>query len=331
VRANSGVNERRLTSIRACFSAATAFDCSMRARIFVFFLASALMLCSAPQARQLQPQSQFAENGAFMDWRGHSIYYVDRGRGEPLILIHGFGASLYSWRHVIGPLSESHRVIAVDLIGFGFSDKPDIEYSVPLFAEQIVHVMDRLGLPRAVLVGNSMGGRTAATIAVRHPERARGLVLIDPALYMNNGGDRPLLFTLARQPCLGEFLSLFNSRSRVRAMMEDIFYDDSIPTEADVDTYYAPLTMRGGSRAALSLLRNRGQDAELEAALPRLRKPTLIVWGAHDKWIPAANGERLKADIPGSSLLIIENAGHAPQEETPAPVIAAVSEFAGEL
>lgn len=299
----------------------------MRARIFVVLLLSALTLCSAPQAQILQPQSRFAENGAFMDWRGHSIYYVDRGRGEPLILIHGFGASLYSWRNVIAPLAESHRVIAVDLIGFGFSDKPDIDYSVPLFAEQIIHVMDRLGLARATLAGNSMGGRTAVTVAARHPERVKGLVLIDPALYMNSGGDRPLIFTLARQPCLGEFLTLFNSRSRVRAMMEDIFYDDSIPTDEDVETYYAPLAMRGGSRATLSLLRNRGQDADLEAALPGLRQPTLIIWGAQDKWIPAANGERLKAEIAGARLLIIENAGHAPQEETPAPVIAAVKEF----
>ena len=157
------------------------------------------------------------------------------------------------------------------------------------------------------------------------------LVLIDAAAYPRSAdtGSRPLLLSLAAQPCVGEVLSNFNSRSRVRGMLEDVYADDAKIVAADVDAYYAPLQMSGGSRAALALLRSDDFGGNIAAGIPDIQTPALVLWGADDRWIPLELGERLAGDLPNATLQVFENVGHVPQEEAPELVLAAMRKFLG--
>ncbi len=290
---------------------------------------TAAAACSSVPVAEIQRGSRFAENGKFFEWNGHRSYYLDQGAaGRPaILLIHGFGSSTYTWRHLIEPLAERHRVIAVDLLGFGFSDKPDIEYSMDLFSRQVLALLDELQIKRAVFVGNSMGGKISLHTALAAPERVEKMILIDAAAYPRGSAGRPLLLSLAAKPCVGEFLSNFNSPGRVRAMLQDAYYDHSKVSDADVDAYYAPLRTEGGSRAALSLLRSDDFGGDLAAGLPTIQIPALILWGAEDTWIPVSNARRLHEDLPRSELKIFVGTGHTPQEESPELVLPAIQAY----
>ncbi|MCR9144447.1 MAG: alpha/beta fold hydrolase [bacterium] len=305
-------------------------------KLFALCFAAALGLfslttatCSSLAVSEVQPDSRFAADGAFFEWNGHQTYFTDRGRNnrETIVLIHGFGSSTYSWRHLIEPLSENYRVVAVDLLGFGFSDKPDVDYTMDLFSRQVLALLDHLEIRSAIFAGNSMGGKITLLTAVQTPERVDRMILIDAAAYPDGSRGRPFLLSLAAKPCIGEFLSNFNSASRVRGMLEDAYYDESKVADPDVQNYYAPLRMAGGSRAALSLLRSDDFGGDLAAAIPEIQIPALILWGAEDTWIPVENATRLHAELPRSQLIIFPGTGHTPQEESPELVLPAVQKY----
>jgi pimeloyl-ACP methyl ester carboxylesterase len=294
----------------------------------LFSLAAPGLRCSSLEVSAVQPTSPFHEDGHFLEWEHGRIYYVDRGQGGvPIVLVHGFGASLYTWRHMIEPLSREYRVIALDLPGYGFSDKPDIQYNMALFSAQILHLLDALGVQRAVFVGNSMGGKITLFTALHNPERVESMVLIDAAAYVSGSSGRPFILRLVATPCVGEVLTSLSRRSRVRDILEDVYHDDSKITEADVDAYHAPMLMEGGNRAALSLLRSDAFGGDIEAGVPSIRIPALIIWGQEDTWIPVANGERLHRELPDSRLEVLPATGHVPQEEAPELVLPLVQRF----
>ena len=174
--------------------------------------------CSSLAVSEVQPTSKFAADGKFFDFEGHRTYYIDRGPADKpaLVLIHGFGSSVYTWRHLIEPLAAHNRVIALDLVGFGFSDKPDIDYDMSLFSRQVTALLDALQIKQAIFAGNSMGGKVTLFTAIHAPERVSKMILIDAAAYPRGANGRPFLLSLAAKPCVGEFLSNFNSASRVR-------------------------------------------------------------------------------------------------------------------
>lgn len=303
--------------------------CYFHLILIVLLTGAAGMNCSSRNVSQVQPQSQFATDGKFFEWEGHRTYYIDRGQTNrvPIVFIHGFGSSTYSWRHLIEPLSARHRVIAVDLLGFGFSDKPDIDYNMALFSRQVTALMDELGIRSAIFAGNSMGGKITLFTAIHTPERVKKMILIDAAAYPRGSHGRPFLLSLAAKPCVGEVLSNFNSASRVRGMLKDAYHVENKVTDIDVETYYAPLQMEGGSRAALSLLRSDDFGGDLAAAIPDIQIPALILWGAEDTWIPVANAERLHQELPQSELKIFSGTGHTPQEESPELVLPAIQTY----
>lgn len=294
-----------------------------------------LFSCQSLRVEAVQPQSRFAASGQFFEWQGHRLYYLEQGQASApaIVLIHGFGSSVYTWRHLIEPLARTHRVLAIDLLGFGFSDKPDAPqlYSIDAFSQQVFALMDQRQVKRAVFAGNSMGGKISLLAAQRAPERVQKLVLIDAAAYprseSGDGGDRPLILSLAAQPCVGEVLTQFNSRSRVQAMLEDVYHDDSKIVPADVDAYYAPLQMDGGSRAALALLRSQDFGGNIADGIPGIQAPALVLWGATDRWIPLKLGERLAGDLPNAKLTVFPDVGHVPQEEAPELVLQAMRDF----
>ena len=269
----------------------------------------------------------FAEYSHFANLGEVKIHYQEKGTGVPLLLIHGFTSSTFSWKDVFEPLSHSFRVIAVDLKGHGFSDKPDGDYTRRAQAALIVQLLDYLKIDKAWLVGNSMGSEIALNVALLNGPRVAGLVLINSS-GINVEGGQSLAPGYIRIPVLGRLLVALalTSDRLVRSGLEKSFFDDSKITDERVAAYHLPLKTRGGQLAAVRARMQAGQFP-IEQELGRVKIPTLIIWGAEDVVIPPAAGRRLNELIGASKLVIIENCGHTPQEEKPERVLEEIHKF----
>ena len=258
---------------------------------------------------------------------GVRLHYQEKGTGTPLILIHGFTSSTYSWKDVFEPLAKSYRVIAVDLKGFGFSGKPDGDYTRRAQAILVAHLLDYLKIDKAWLVGNSMGGEVSLNFALQNPQRVAGLILIDSA-GVSVPGSNSLAPGYARVPVVGPVLIALalTSDRLVRQGLEKSFYDDAKVTDERVAAYYRPLKTRGGQLAALRARTQAGQFP-IEQDLNKISVPALIIWGADDALIPIEAGRKMNSLIKGSKLVIVERCGHVPQEELPERVFAEMTKF----
>jgi len=257
---------------------------------------------------------------------GVRLRYLRAGTGPAVVLMHGFASSIVTWRDVMPDLARAHDVVAVDFPGFGGSE---IREGLPLSAypRLVVGLMDRLGVARASLVGNSMGGGAAIVIAALHPERVERLVLMDSVGYNLASGDRPWLLRAAGfKPVARLIEALPIRRPMVTLALRQIFHDDRLVTPERIDEYVAPLLRPGAVAAAQALLAS-GDDMGLPGLASRVRAPTLVVWGRQDTWVPVAQADRFLADIPGSRKAVIQGCGHLPQEERPAEVSALLDEF----
>ena len=279
---------------------------------------------SFDEFRATVPNSEYSR---FVEIDGVRIHYQEKGTGTPLVLLHGFTSSTYSWKDVFDQLSKTFRVIAVDLKGFGFSSKPDGDYSRRAQATLLVHLLDSLKVERAWLCGNSMGGEVALNVAVKSPQRVAGLVLIDSAgVEVTGGGSLAPGYLLV--PFVGRMLTALamTSDKLVREGLEKSFYDDAKITADRVGYYYRPLQTRGGQLAALRARTQAGQFP-IEQDLRTIEARTLIIWGANDELIPLAAGRKMNSLIKDSKLVIIEKCGHVPQEEMPERVSEEITKF----
>lgn len=277
--------------------------------------------------RATVPNSEYSH---FTEIDGVRVHYQEKGTGTPLILIHGFTSSTYSWKDVFEPLSKSFRVIAVDLKGFGFSAKPDGDYTRRAQALLVAHLLDYLKIETAWLCGNSMGGEVALNIALQNPQRVAGLILIDSAGVSVNGGSS-LAPGYVSIPLVGRALiaMAMTSDKLVREGLLKSFYDGKKINEERVASYYRPLQTRGGQLAALRA-RTQAEQFPIEQDLGKINAPTLIIWGAEDTLIPSEAGRKMNSLIKDSKLVVIEKCGHVPQEEMPARVLDEITEFVGE-
>jgi pimeloyl-ACP methyl ester carboxylesterase len=265
---------------------------------------------------------------AFVDVGGTRVRYVRRGSGPAVVLIHGFASSLYTWKDVLPALAASHDVVAIDLPGFGGSAIPR-----PLrgaaYPGVVLAVMDRLGLARAALVGNSLGGSVAVGVAGEHPERVDRLVVIDSAGFNFRAQDRPWMLRLVAAPGVGGLAERLPVRRRlVAAGLRQVFFRDDLVTEERIDEYAAPMLRPGAAQAAAELLSAPG-PTDFAALITRVRAPTLVVWGREDTWIPVAQADHFTRAIAGSTAVVLEDCGHMPQEEKPAEVSALLRGFLG--
>ena len=250
---------------------------------------------------------------------GQRIHFKVQGEGdEVLILLHGFGGNAFSFRHQMGPLSTRRRVYAVDLLGFGYSDRPlDGDYSLAGQARLVAGFMDALKIERAAVAGHSIGGAVALRLALDYPQKVTRLILIDPAL--GGGGEETG----------GDFMSRMGGglvgqgRDPVEALVRQIllnsYYDDSLVTEEVVEGYARPLRDIPLDEL-VALLAKMARDNPGGSAVPdaeRVRQPVLVVWGAEDEIIPIAGVEDLRRRIPHAQVEIVEAAGHLPMEEKP--------------
>jgi len=262
---------------------------------------------------------------------GHRIAYLDEGQGPPLILLHGYGGSMWQWEYQ-QPLTAQFRVITPDLIGSGLSDKPAIDYRPEELIDSIRGLMDELGLPTATLIGNSMGGGVAIGMALTYPERVHRLVLIDGLPdHVRERLVSPLMqraINTHAPAWLARFGALFLGNRTMEAVLKEIVYDPRLVTPLVLDR-----SNRNRQRAdmitPLLSLRNSLPLWEQHFA-PRLkdiRHSTLILWGEHDRLFPPQVGRDLHTTIPHSEFIVIPDAGHIPQWEQPQAVNRHIREF----
>ncbi len=288
-------------------------------------LGLALLLASVPDVPVEALLPSYA-NGAskFLELQGVRVHYRDEGHGPPLVLLHGTGASLHTWDAWTAALSPTHRVLRMDLPGFGLTGPNRTgDYSVKGYVAFVESFREALGLGRFALAGNSLGGQIAWNYAVAYPQQLTELILVDPAGFKIA---RPaLVFRLARVPLLSTLLSVLDPGPMVRKSLRDAYGDASKVTPELLERYRR-LALREGNRAAF-IARARQPEPDRTADLSRISTPTLVLWGAEDRLIPVADAERFASAIPGAQLRIYPGVGHVPMEEIGARSAADVEAF----
>lgn len=300
----------------------------MRALAVLAFLA--LAACGGARPSELArtaPDPVARAQGRFVTVDGLQLFAITLGEGRDVVLLHGNPASTYTWRKVLAPLAARYRVHAIDLPGYGFSDKPDdgARYTTAALANDVVGYLDVVGARRAVLVGSSMGGDVASEAAILHPDRVAALVLVDAAGLPGMDG-YPLAMRMTGWPVIGPLLRALPARGRVRDGLRHAVYDPTQITETDVDAYYTPLRSAGGTNAFVARMHERASE-ERAARVRTIVAPTLVITGDSDRVVPPMIAARYHALIAGSELLVMPQTGHLPQEERPAETVAAVARW----
>lgn len=255
---------------------------------------------------------------------GVTLHYVERGRGDAIVLIHGLGASTFAWRNNIDELARSFRVVAVDLLGFGYSQQvSDAEYSLAAHARRTAHLMDALGIESAVIVGHSLGGGVAQHLAAEFPAKVRRLALIDSATVWETRAVAFSRFFALFNPFYYAFV-YHNARIR-RRVLERLYFDPSHVTEDVVEEYLRPARFKGHQAALARLARDLAGERLPDASA--IGAPGLVLWGAADRVIRLSRGRWLAKRLH-ARIIVIPKAGHMSLEEQPQAVDRAIAEFA---
>jgi pimeloyl-ACP methyl ester carboxylesterase len=265
-----------------------------------------------------QPLNEWSRKyapGKFVDLDGYATHYIEMGSGEPVILLHGYFYDSLQWSKNLGALAARFKVYALDLWGFGYSTREPMDYGYPLYVRQLLKFMDVLGIEKASLVGQSMGGGMAILFATQHLERVNKLVLVASGGLPN---PQSPVMRIAGLPGIGEFL--FGLKGSRRGILKANFiYDKNKLTDEYVEAVTRFQKVKGTTEVLLKVLRKRFWDT-LSKEIHTLRKmglPVLIVWGHQDKSIPVKLARDMHHILKGSRLEIIDQAGHCPNDEQP--------------
>ena len=273
--------------------------------------------------------------GAYWQWRSHSIYYVCAGEQEyqkpPLLLVHGFGASTDHWRKNIAQLQKQFQVWAIDLLGFGRSAKPNLEYSGNLWREQLHDfITEVIGQP-AILAGNSLGGYASLTVAAEYPQSTVGLILLNSAgpftdteAHSTQRSQPNLIGKLLRSILLQPWASflLFQYLRRpsvIRKTLNKVYLDRSAVTEQLVEDIYRPSCDRGAAAVFNSVFKTP-QGEKVDVLLSQMQCPLLLLWGENDPWINARERSHKFSQHYTQLTEYYLKAGHCPHDEIPEQV-----------
>jgi len=269
----------------------------------------------------------------YLELHGDRVAYRDAGSGETLLLIHGMAGSSETWRAVIPQLAKKYRVIAPDMLGHGQSDKPRGDYSLGAFAVWLRDLLDELGVTRATIVGQSLGGGVAMQFVYQHPDYCQRLVLISSGglgpdvgwtlRLLSAPGAELILPVIAPKPVL-------NVGNKLRSWLSAAGIQS--PRGAEIWSAYSSLSDSQTRHAFLRTLRSvvdyRGQAV---SALNRLhltsQLPTMAIWGDKDQIIPLDHAYAAQAARPGSRLEVLAGVGHFPHVERPTDVVDLIDDF----
>lgn len=290
-------------------------------------------LVPVPALPGTRPPEQLADpQGVFVEINGLKVYTKMAGNGQPVfILLHGFGASLFSWREVMGPLSQEGTMLAYDRPAFGLTERPmswsgSNPYGSQANLDLLARLMDHFQFQKAILIGNSAGGSLAMQFALAHPQRVQALVLVDPAV---DESVAPLWETLLgstpEMQHLGPLI-VRSIRSSGVSLLRTAWHDPSRITPEIMAGYTLPLQVDNWDRALWDFTL-ASQPSGLTGHLKDFKMPILVITGADDRIVPTAETIRLAGELPGVRLAVIPQAGHVPHEEQPAAFMQVVDEF----
>ncbi len=306
---------------------------ALLAGLLLLAIVAPLLIPLPPLEGTLPPADLADEDGRFIELRGIQVHYKASGSGEPsMILMHGFLSSAFSWREVIGPLSETGRVVAFDRPAFGLTERPDAwggenPYTADFAMALTLDLMDALSVERAVLIGNSAGGALAARLALEHPERVQALILVDAAIY-SEGGSRAWLRPLLATPQMRRIgpVLLRNVRTWGAEFGRSAWHDPARITPEIWAGYTLPLRADNWDRALYEYTL-ASQPGDLASRVSEIDMPVLVITGDDDRIVPMADSVRLASEIPNARLAILPACGHVPQEECPQALLEVVQEF----
>uniref|UniRef100_A0A2P2KRM9 Uncharacterized protein MANES_02G095700 n=3 Tax=Rhizophora mucronata TaxID=61149 RepID=A0A2P2KRM9_RHIMU len=279
----------------------------------------------------------------YWTWRGHKIHYVVQGEGFPIVLIHGFGASAFHWRYNIPELAKRYKVYALDLLGFGWSEKAIIEYDATVWRDQVVDFLKEIVKEPAVLVGNSLGGFTALVAAVGSQKQVVGVALLNsagqfgnPNGEINRSEDSTLqkfilkpLKEIFQRVVLGFLFWQAKQPARIESVLKSVYINTS-----NVDDYLVESIMRPAAdpnagevyyRLMTRFMLNQSTYT-LDSVLSKLTCPLLLLWGDLDPWVGPTKANRIKEIYSNTTLMNLQ-AGHCPHDEVPELVNRALLEW----
>jgi pimeloyl-ACP methyl ester carboxylesterase len=267
---------------------------------------------------------------AFVDVMQMQVHYRDEGNKNdslPLVLIHGTGASLHTWEESVKLLTDSFRVITLDLPAYGLTGpNPKRIYSQAFYVQFIDEFLKSIHVNKCIIGGNSLGGAIAWNYTYEHPTKVEKLILIDAAGYPMISESKPIAFTLAQIPVLKHMLNYITPRFLAKKSVMNVYDDPTKVTEKVVDRYF-DLFLREGNRQAFVDRMNFSTYPDHLIRLRTIKTPTLIIWGENDKLIPIENAQKFHADLPNDTLVVLEKTGHVPMEENPNRTVDAIRLF----
>jgi pimeloyl-ACP methyl ester carboxylesterase len=298
----------------------------MRWLPLLVLIPSALLLMRCASLRPFSEIRGEVPGDQFLEIGGRLVHVEQAGTGEAVVLLHGFGASTYSWRKVMPGLAARFRVVAIDFNGFGYTERPrDLEsYTKEGQGRLVLAVMDALGIERAHLIGHSYGGGITLWLASRHPERLRSMVLVDSSAPAYSDLRRSRAASL--KPLTRLYLRSFVLRpATVRKALLHSFYDDSQVTPELVQAYYDRIRIEGVVDAYYGLTVPRRSPADA-VDLAKIEVPALLLWGEDDELIAVAAGRKAAAAMR-AEFIAFPKTGHVPMEERPEDWLRAVLPF----
>ena len=260
------------------------------------------------------------------------LHYEESGSGAPILFLHGFAVTSFTWRHLVPSLSEKYRVILLDLKGFGESPKPkDGKYSLYDQARLVVRFIEKHDLRHLTIIGHSYGGGVALITSLylqkKAPGRLRRLILIDAISYPQ---ELPQLIKIITTPVIGPIaVTLVPKRRQARSLLKLAYYDDEKIPEDAVEAYSEPLRAPGAKHAVLKTAKQI-IPSDLESLAERYKQltlPVLIIWGSEDEIVPISIGTSLANDIPNSTFVVFDQTGHVPHEEKPGDTLKIINQF----
>ncbi|XP_057530210.1 pheophytinase, chloroplastic isoform X2 [Amaranthus tricolor] len=285
----------------------------------------------------------------FWTWRDHRIHYVVQGEGPPIVLVHGFGASAFHWRYNIPELAKKYKVYAVDLLGFGWSEKALIDYDAIIWRDQVVDFINEIVKEPAVVVGNSLGGFTALATAASLPDKVVGVVLLNSAGQFGDPNAKPdetqveanILEKFIIKPLKDIFQRVFlgflfwqaKQPARIESVLKSVYINSSNVDDYLVESITQPATDPKASEVyyrLMSRFMSNQRKYTLDSLLSQLSCPLLLLWGDLDPWVGPTKAIKIKEFYPNTTVVNLQ-AGHCPHDEVPELVNSALLEWLSSL